>query len=98
MINFYNKNTEKLFGEVDLMSDYILEQYSPDLKNIRKLGDLTLKVLSRIEELLDQIIIMWIEERGEKVSFADRLKYLMKYNPLLSRMFVSEKTKALLIR
>ena len=87
---------DTLFKEVDLMSDHALEQYVPTIyAPIRKLGNLILKVSSKIEDLLDSIIISWNERLSDKTNLREILPILMKYRPLLSHMYLSGKIDAI---
>ena len=85
----------KLYEEVDLLSDTVMEQYVPDLKEVRKIGDLTLKVTSKIEDMLDESIVMWAEQIGPVRKLSHKLNALRKYQPLLSHIFLTGKVDVL---
>ena len=77
------------------MSDYPIEQYDPEIKKVRRLGDVLLKSYSKIESYIDEIIMSWIGGYGSKLAMVTKLKYLRKYSPLLSKMFFIGKVNAL---
>jgi hypothetical protein len=89
-------NDETLFNEVNDSANYILEQYSGEYRHVRRIGDVVLKVYSKVEEEMDETIIDWSENLHGRISFSERLKILIKYSPLLSNMYFLGKINTLL--
>lgn len=89
-------NEDKLVDEVENLTDYILEQYSQELKKVRKLGDLILKTYAKTEDLMDQIIMSWNAGYGSRPAFAQKLFFIRKYMPLLANMMFLGKIKAII--
>ena len=89
----------KLLNEVDSSSDFTLEGYIEGYKQIRLLGNALLKVYSKIESQLDDIIICWAEKLSgthNLRTLSSRINYFQKYYPLLSKMYFIDKIKVLM--
>ena len=97
-MKFDDKVTEeekKIFKEVDSLSSMVLEDYIEGWGQVRHLGNVLLKTVSKIENELDETIIAWNEKIKHPYSLTTRLELLSKYTSLLSKMYFLGKIDAL---
>lgn len=71
-----------------------LENYSPELKDFRILGDLVLKTYNNLEGNLEELIIAHLEHWKSNVNLAMILRDNFKYSPLFNEMNFLGKLKA----
>lgn len=90
-----SKEEKLLIKTVKHEANYLLEDYIKGWRYVRILGEVLLKTVSKIESELDESIMLWNEKVGQTYPFGKRLEYLLKYQPLLSKMYFIHKVEAL---
>lgn len=88
MRNTTEQNLQKKIYEA---TGGIIEDYVPDLKNFRTLGDLVLRVHSTLEGNLEELILAHLKRWRSKVNLAMLTEAYFDYGPLLESMYFLEK-------
>lgn len=71
-----------------------LEDYIPDLKNFRTLGDLVLRTHSTLEGEIEKLILAHLKKWRNNVNLTMLTEGYLDYGPLFERMYFLEKLTA----
>lgn len=91
-----NTTEQNLQDNIRRATGGLIEEYLPDLKNFRTLGDLVLRTHSTLEGDLEELIIAHLKRWGVKVrvSLVMLVEAYLDYGPLLEKMYFLEKLTA----